>query len=363
MKQLFRIFLLTAVMVDVADMALAQTNNNGFNNAPTNNGVNNAPANNGFNNAPTNNGVNNAPANPGAVVGPAVPRVNTPRVNSPTSPVRNNVQRTVAPPTNLVIDQAVVKQNTLLTGAAPAPAVQPANQRLARDGFYVRPNVELLLVPSMSAFTKNVGSIGLGAGGGFTLGYEVSKFQIELAVNYQYYGSKGSFDQTAQSAASKVKITSTVDSGEQFIPITVGFNYVIPLTSSGVFAITPGLAGGLWVHRVNRVIRQNGYNIATGLPIDLGTVGLGDLPTSDSNIEVKVLIAPSLALEVQPFDNLSFHVTGKVYIVPGGYSDNYAATTRAALADISTFNLEPAYNTVDTMFWYSSVNIGMQYKF
>lgn len=341
MKQLFRIFLLTAVMMDVADMALAQTT------IPN----------------------SNTTINPGAAVGPArvnsstLPAGNAPRVNPSGTNVRNNVPKAVAPPANLVINQAPVRQDALPVVAAPAPAVQSANQRLARDGFYVRPNVELLLVPSRSAFTKNAGSIGLGAGGGFTLGYEVSKFQIELAVNYQYYGSKGSFYQTAEAAASKVNITTTVDSGEQFIPITVGFNYVIPLTSSGLFAVTPGLAGGLWVHRINRVIRQDGYNIATGLPINLGTVGLGDLPTSDSNTEVRVLIAPSLALEVQPFDNLSFHVTGKVYIVPGGYSDNYAATTRAAFTDISTFNLEPAYNTVEAMFWYSSVNIGMQYKF
>ena len=85
-------------------------------------------------------------------------------------------------------------------------------------------------------------------------------------------------------------------------------------------------------------------------------------PTSDNTNEVKGIIVPSLGLDYAPFDSLTISLTGKVYIVPKGYSDNYNDINREAAknaAGLFTTN----FLDVNKTFWYGGLNLGIRYTF
>ncbi len=233
-----------------------------------------------------------------------------------------------------------------------------------KDGLYLTPNAEVIFVNS--AFTKGVTSVGVGGGAGLAFGYQIKKFQIELAANYQYYGGNGTVEQTVSAIPGGAgKISTTVDSTEHFIPITLGLNYVIPVNASGSLALTPGIAGGVWIHSVNRTIAVAPNAVVTGAAAaaaDARLAGLALAPKTDEATEVKGVIVPSLALDYAPSANWTVRFGGKFYIVPAGYSDNYADLNRTA-ANAGAAFLSPSYNAVDTTFWYGAINVGAQYTF
>lgn len=224
-----------------------------------------------------------------------------------------------------------------------------------KDGFYLTPNGEVIFVNS--GFTKDNGT-GVGGGGGLAIGYQIKKFQIELAANYQYYGGTGTVTQKAANIPGGA-LTTTVDSTEHFVPITLGLNYVIPVNASGSLALTPGIAGGVWIHNVNRTWKVTGAET-----LGAAAAGLAGAPTSDEATETKGVVVPSLTLDYAPTQNVTIRFAGKFYIVPGGYSDNYSTAARAAAdAGKTSLGLTPAYNGKDQTFWYGGVNVGVQYTF
>ncbi|MDI9313862.1 MAG: hypothetical protein QM529_04215, partial [Hydrotalea sp.] len=279
-----------------------------------------------------------------------------------------------------------------------------------KDGFYLTPNASVIFVDK--AFTKDVTSVGVGGGGGLALGYQVKNFLIDLNAEYQYYGGKGTVNQTTSgygtawlAAAGAFKqtlasggnpaaaitaataafanpaagaaagltpgtaVATTTDSQEGFVPVTLGLKYLIPVMAGGKLSITPGVAGGAWIHTVKRDITT--------------TIGTGatafTTATTDNATEIKGVVVPSIALDYAPLQNLTISLTGKFYIVPGGYSDAYTSDAQAAatasVSDVKAFDpavlasgnlplgLTPAYAETNQNFWYGGVNLGVQYTF
>ncbi len=253
-------------------------------------------------------------------------------------------------------------KKALLASAVIGLVGSSSAQASMKDGLYLTPNAEVIFVNS--AFTKGVTSVGVGGGAGLAFGYQIKKFQIELAANYQYYGGKGTVEQTVSAIPGGAgKISTTVDSSEHFIPITLGLNYVIPVNASGSLALTPGIAGGVWIHKVNRTLAVTPNAVVTGAAVANPALGaLATAPKSDEATEVKGVIVPSLSLDYAPSANWTVRFGGKFYIVPAGYSDNYADLNRT-LANAGVASLTPSYNAVDTTFWYGAINVGAQYTF
>ncbi|MGI9462241.1 MAG: hypothetical protein ACR2NY_06700 [Alphaproteobacteria bacterium] len=282
----------------------------------------------------------------------------------------------------------------------------------AKDGFYVTPDFNLLFVDS--GYTKDNGT-GVGFGGGLLTGYQINNFQLELAAAYQYYGGTGSVTQnltpTGQQAAlggaqvtgdaevgdGSGSMTSSVDSNEAFIPLTLGVNYIIPLNDSGSFSISPGIATGVWFHTIDRsfslspdanVINATigganatqegqvafGAAVANAITASGGTLNQaqasqavaagildGNAP-DDSASETKWVIVPALNMDYAISQNFTMRLAGKFYLVPSGYSDNYDATNQAN-AEAGSALFAPAYNGVEDFFWYGAVNLSAQYTF
>ena len=159
-------------------------------------------------------------------------------------------------------------------------------------------------------------------------------------------------------------ITNTT-SRESFMPLTLGLKYAIPLLSNRALSITPGIAAGVWFHSINRSLSysdnmdgQLAKALETFSTLQPGAV----IPTGDKASEIKAVIVPSLALDYSPSEHVTFTFTGKFYIVPKGYSDNYNPVNRAAaLNGIGTF--ENTYTLVDKLFWYGGINFGWRYTF
>ncbi len=246
---------------------------------------------------------------------------------------------------------------------------QASNQAHARDGFYLNPNAEVIMVSP--TFTQHTNKIGIGGGGGLAMGYEIKKFQIELATNYEYYGSQANLQQGLKAFAkypSSEKIKTSTDNSEYFLPITLGLNYVIPLTPSDSWAMIVGMAGGAWIHYVNRTttIDTSPLTAVSGaIPPAAGAPAGGPL-TNDSIVQkttqVRGVVVPSLGINYGPAANWTLSLAGKFYIVPFGYSDNYTADSQAIANKTARF-LSPVYNAVDKIFWYGAINLGVGYSF
>ncbi|MDI9313859.1 MAG: hypothetical protein QM529_04200 [Hydrotalea sp.] len=361
-------------------------------------------------------------------------------------------------------------------GATPTPTTsveKPAKKHVAepdaKDGFYLAPNAEVIFVNKN--FTRGLSTLGVGGGGGLSLGYKIKNFLIDFAVDYQSWGNDGTFAQTTTAdgrqwlralragqafldgynnpdpalvkvlgesnarfnsgrqsvvtnfavgtpddAASDsqvsnnangalqaqkdsinsiadamtkgvsaarygayntegpptgAEITTTIKSKEGFIPITLGLKYSIALAPKNIISLTPGLAGGVWLHTIDRTITMT-------------TTGTTPWTTTDKATETRGVIVPSLSLDYNPLPNLSVSLAGKFYIVPGGYSDNYSASQRNVAAantandpgtavSVSTdprfdnnslpLGLSPTHNAVKKSFWYGGLNLGVQYVF
>ena len=288
-----------------------------------------------------------------------------------------------------------------LTGFTNAGVAQAGT----KDGFYLTPNAEVIFIDKK--FTKGNGT-GVGGGVGLNLGYQIKNFQIELAVGYDYYGGKGTVGQTTSAfgtgwvAAAKafqialatganaqaagaaagaefngaitginngiiktVGVSTTTESSERFIPVTLGLNYVTPF-AGGKFSFTPGIAAGVWFHSINR-------KISTSI------AGAAAIETTDKANETKGVVVPSLSFDYTPIEKLTISLGGKFYIVPGGYSDAYSnnakAAANASVSDITTFDanvlasgnlplgLTPAYANYKQSFWYGGLNLGVRYTF
>ena len=157
-------------------------------------------------------------------------------------------------------------KQALLASAVIGLAGATMAQAGTKDGFYLTPNAEVIFVDK--SFTKGNGT-GVGGGGGLNLGYQIKNFQIELAVGYDYYGGKGTVTQQFAGAGAALNpilkgagvagLETTSESTEGFIPVTLGLNYVIPMGST--FSITPGIAGGMWYHTIDRKLSYNTADI------------------------------------------------------------------------------------------------------
>ena len=226
--------------------------------------------------------------------------------------------------------------------AVAAEETQAKTSQGIKSGFYIMPNAEAIFVPSK--FNKNDGTP-VGFGVGVSLGYRLANLLIDLDASYQHISGTSNIEQVfndnnavknlAPDIANKTYLTKSTNN-ENFIPVTLGLKYAIPLFSN-VFSITPGIAGGVWFHTIKRNLSYS--DNADGK----GTTNLGlfssqsgkDIPTTDNASEVKGIIVPSLALDFAPSDSLTISLTGKMYIVPKGYSDNYNAVTRESVANLS----------------------------
>ena len=308
-------------------------------------------------------------------------------------------------------------KQALLASAVIGLAGVTMAQASTKDGFYLTPNAQVLFVDKK--FTKENG-IGIGFGGGAAFGYQVQNFQIDLNADYQYYGGKGSVKQaitdagqyafgaqsigtqlatlaaggmasvaiqqlaglaqTAQTTPTAANIgafnnafyaaaaavaatgafigttnTTTTDSKESFVPVTLGLKYVIPLMAGGVLSMTPGIAGGVWFHSVDRTS-------TSVITLANGTVLSTTVTKDKTDEEAKGVIVPSISFDYAPSQNVTISLAGKVYIVPGGYSDNYSITAQE-LADQAKDLFAPAYFGVKQDFWYGGVNLAVQYTF
>ncbi len=245
---------------------------------------------------------------------------------------------------------------------------QPSNQAHAKDGFYITPNAEVIMVSP--TFTQHTNKIGIGGGGGLAMGYEIKKFQIELATNYEYYGSQTNLQQGLKAFAkypNSEKIKTSTDNSEYFLPITLGLNYAIPLTPSDSWAMTVGMAGGAWIHYVNRAttIDTSALTAVSGAGRPMGGPVGGPLDKDtiiQKTTQIRGVVVPSLGINYAPATNWILSLAGKFYIVPFGYSDNYTAESQAVANKTVRF-LSPVYNAVDKIFWYGAINLGVGYSF
>ncbi|MDI9313856.1 MAG: hypothetical protein QM529_04185 [Hydrotalea sp.] len=165
-------------------------------------------------------------------------------------------------------------------------------------------------------------------------------------------------------------VSTTVDSKEGFIPITLGLKYAIPIAPGNVVSLTPGIAGGVWFHTVDRSITTV---VANQPPIH----------SVDKATETRGVIVPSLTVDYNPTPNLSFSLGGKFYLVPSGYSDNYklrgngqdnvigydrgfsqeTPSNQRFASDDLPFGLEGENNRKNKFFWYGAITLAGQYKF
>lgn len=221
-----------------------------------------------------------------------------------------------------------------------------------RAGVYLKPQVEVIFTDK--TYTKGISAVGAGVGVGATVGYQIKNWGFELAALYQSYGGRATTQQTLFGGPATV--STATDSSEGFIPITLGVNYTFNLVSSGKLSFTPGVAGGVWIHTINRNIK-----ITTDSALARASIAASGID-SDRATEVRGIIVPSLSLNYAAADNLVFDITGKFYLVPNGYSDNYNIANRDAAKSGAAF-LSPSYNDVNKFFWYGGLNVGMQYIF
>ncbi len=267
-----------------------------------------------------------------------------------------------------------------------------------RKGLYITPNAEVIFVNGR--YTSGAAAIGVGGGGGLAIGYQINRFQLELAASYHYYGGTGSTTQTYNAAGASSAgfaailelpmeqrvdaiqkgfaiaglssslngkhLISSAKSNEGFIPITLGLNYSVPLNARGSLILTPGLAGGVWLHTIDRKIsyRDDADGQLVGLGDSFASIFGGTKPTTDKGFEVKGVIVPSLSLDYALNENFTLRFAGKFYIVPGGYSENYASLNRSVAATrLSVASFTPAHTIVNQNFWYGGLSVGGQYSF
>ncbi|MDI9313865.1 MAG: hypothetical protein QM529_04230 [Hydrotalea sp.] len=303
-------------------------------------------------------------------------------------------------------------------------------QAAVKNGFYVNPTINLIFIDKN--LTKGLGNVGFGGGGGLGLGYQINNFLIDFNVDYQYHGGDDTVNQitsaygtvwlnaaaafngvytaaraagqsttTAKITAAKAvetqlntngtklfltnagaangttpgtAVTTTIKNSEEFIPVTLGVRYLIPLMAGGKLSITPGIAGGLWIHTGKR---DTTHVIGTGA--NAFTTG-----STDNAIEAKAVVVPSLSFDYAPLQNLTISLSGKFYIVPGGYGDSYLSSTLAsanataknntniagdavagylANRNLLPLGLPPTYTDITKTFWYGGINLGVQYTF
>ena len=287
--------------------------------------------------------------------------------------------------------------------AATPPTPVEDNQNL-KDGFYIAPNAEIIFLDK--AFTRGLAKVGVGGGGGASIGYRISNFAIDLAFDYQAFNSNGEVHQQTSVSGARwlavnyaltngldptaafnnaansqpIDVTNTFVNKEAFIPLTLGLKYSIPLAKNDVVTLTPGIAGGVWFHTVDRFIESVIYQ--PGL-----IYGAWGNQGYEKQTETKGVIVPSLAIDYNPTPNVSISLAGKFYIVPNGYSDNYDALTRDRNAQFAVnrpnfepvtsftkgrmrvngkllpLGLTPAYTAVGQTLWYGGINLAVQYTF
>ncbi|MDI9313860.1 MAG: hypothetical protein QM529_04205 [Hydrotalea sp.] len=267
-------------------------------------------------------------------------------------------------------------ESVISTATDKAPAKTTTYLPASKDGFYIGASAQVFLVDPKYTKGASVIGVGVGDGVGINLGYRIQNFLIDLAADYQFYGGKGSVSQqyatTGNGAlvrtffpeAANTSYITNVNNQETFAPITLGLKYAIPVMANGLLSITPGIAAGVWLHDVKRDISfsdSQGGELATKIN-KLGR-GLGQfIPTSDNTGQTRAVIIPSLAVDYSPAKNITLSVTGKFYIVPGGYSDNYnKANQKASAEGVGTFTTD--YNAVDKLFWYGGIDLAARYTF
>ena len=279
-----------------------------------------------------------------------------------------------------------------------------ASKQGLENGFYIAPNAEIIFLNK--AFTRGLAKVGVGGGGGASIGYRISNFSIDLNVDYQAFNSNGdSHQQTSVSGARWLAVNHALFNGrdpatafnnaangrpvdvinyivnkESFVPLTLGLKYSIPLAKNDVVTLTPGIAGGVWFHSINRsvetIISQPGI-----------IHGAWNNHESEKQKETRGVIVPSLAIDYNPTPNVSISLATKFYIVPKGYSDNYDAVTRRRnerfAVDKPDFEpirgshpryllingallplgLTPSYTAINKTLWYGGINLAVQYTF
>ena len=293
--------------------------------------------------------------------------------------------------------------------AATRPTPVEDNKGL-KDGFYIAPNAEIIFLDK--AFTRGLAEVGagggIGGGGGVSIGYRISNFSIDLNVAYQAFHSKGDVHQQTSVSGTRWlaanfavfngkdpiayfnspnynyqnDVVTSIVNKESFIPLTLGLKYTIPLAKNDVITLTPGIAGGVWFHIIDRSVET-----------PIGSRDLAAYTWNNKGLEkqkeTKGVVVPSLAIDYNPTPNLSISLAGKFYIVPNGYSDNYDKKTQRLQEDwaidkprldpinASTsysggyvlngkflpLGLTPAYTAVDKTLWYGGINLAVQYTF
>ena len=221
-------------------------------------------------------------------------------------------------------------ENTTTTTTTKTPTKTTSG---LKDGFYIAPNAEIIFLDK--AFTRGLAKVGVGGGGGASIGYRIKNFAIDLAFDYQAFNSKGdSHQKTSVSGArwvaanfalhnnldaaaafnnaansQPIDVSNTIVNKEAFIPLTLGLKYSIPLAKNNVVSITPGIAAGVWFHTIDRSIET----IISQPGVIFGAWGNQG---SEKQRETKGVIVPSLAVDYNPTPNLSISLAGKFYIVP-----------------------------------------------
>ena len=77
----------------------------------------------------------------------------------------------------------------------------------------------------------------------------------------------------------------------------------------------------------------------------------------DQATQVKGVIIPKVSFNWSPFDNITFSLGGKLYVVIGGYSDYYSDAARAEAKDRGI-----GYKK-DELLWYGGLEFGAQFTF
>ncbi|MDI9313861.1 MAG: hypothetical protein QM529_04210 [Hydrotalea sp.] len=270
--------------------------------------------------------------------------------------------------------------NNLAHAASQAASDKPVTKTIRlnsggfKNGLYVAPNAELFFINQ--SYTKDSSATGIGGGVGIDIGYRMNKLLFDLSVGYQYYSSKDTIGQsfartgrgslirqTIPQAANSIYFTTT-DNRESFIPVTLGVKYTLGIFDNKLLTLTPGIAGGVWFHNIKRDLsysdNQDG-NVARSFA---GLNNLFDVatPTTDNADQIRGVIVPSLSLDYTPTSNLTLSLAGKLYLVPGGYSDNYNPINQAAAADsVNAFTVN--YTAVNKLFWYGGISLGARYSF
>lgn len=144
------------------------------------------------------------------------------------------------------------------------------------------------------------------------------------------------------SAAVSYVLKNTIDKNETFIPLVLSVGYNLVFGGDNHFALTPGLALGAVSHVVDN--RLNVISTTSGIVIS----------RSDQATQYRFLAMPSLGLHFQLSDNFDLGFTGKLYLIPNGYSDIYNPDLAAQL---------PALGVKDAFLWYGSLGLSGKYTF